>query len=161
MRIEIKKGQQGPDLLKCIRKDGSVCEAELSTGSAYHDLAHFVVKSNTGNQEGFWGRIAEGYSIEEYALPNEQRAFQISETGYHAEFLATLLQTAIALGNPTASGFDSAYTDMLRKSATAQNIPFPTIPNSDVLSEWIEKGQALTKKWKELAAGEMLVLKFP
>lgn len=155
MRIEIQKGKGCPDRLKCTRSDGSECESELFEGSVFHDLAHFVVEKECGISEGFWGRIAEGYSIADYDLPNEERPFQISKAGYHAEFLATLVQTMVFLGS-----FDYEYAAMLEYSSKVAKLPFPKLPEVAVLETWRIKCLELTKQWEQLPAGEWLKLEF-
>ncbi|HEX2898361.1 MAG TPA: hypothetical protein VHS96_01455 [Bacteroidia bacterium] len=155
MRIIFQKGIDGPDMLICHRDDGSTCQEKLSPGSAYHDVAHFVVESSLGLREGIWGKIAEGFSVAEYNLPNETRPFQISAEGYHAEFLATLIQSAVPSGTISA-----AYLDMLRQACTASGLPFPELPSETVLEELIADAQALTRAWEALAGGGELELEF-
>ena len=155
MRIVFEKGIDGPDRVTCFRQDGSCCESELSAGCAYHDLAHFVVESELGLFEGIWGKIAEGYTFAEFNLPNETRPFQISPQGYQAEFLATLIQSAVSTGKIAES-----YVTMLRDASAAQNLPFPGLPSEDVVHVMIAKAQALSRQWEALPAGQNLELTF-
>ena len=153
MQIRFKKGS--PDFLECVREDGSIVAAELSLGSVFHDLAHFVVETRSGNRDGFWGKIEQGFDIKDYDLPNETRPFQISEAGYHAEFLATLLQGAVATGR-----LDLGYFEMLKSAASTQKLPFPDMPEEKLFEDWIAKCKALSVQWQNLEDGETLVLTF-
>jgi hypothetical protein len=155
MRIIFQKGIDGPDVLTCHRKDDSICETVLSYGSAYHDLAHFVVESKFALTEGIWGKISEGYAFDEYNLPNETRPFPISPQGYQAEFLATLVQSAVPTGE-----ISEFYLQMLRDAATTSGIPFPEMPAPSILSELIAQAKVLTQQWEALKPGDFLELKF-
>jgi hypothetical protein len=155
MRIIFQKGIDGSDILTCHRKDGSVCETILSFGSAYHDLAHFAVESKLGLTEGIWGKIAEGFSFEVYSLPNETRPFPISPQGYQAEFLATLVQSAVPSGE-----ISEGYVNMLRDAATTSGIPFPEMPAPSILGALIAHTKVLTQQWEALKPGDSLELKF-
>jgi hypothetical protein len=153
MRIRLHKAQA--DRVTCLRADGTLTEADLSPGSAYHDLAHYVVERAMCYQEGFWGMIAQGHPFSEYDKPNETRAFQISTEGYHAEFLATLVQSAVYSGAISAD-----YYALLRDASTAAGLPFPALPPADVCAALITETQALTQAWAKLPLGETLELEF-
>lgn len=155
MRIVFQKGIDGRDRVTCFRQDGSCCESELSAGCAYHDLAHFVVESELGLSEGIWGKIVEGFTFAEFNLPNETRPFQISPQGYQAEFLATLIQSAVPTGTIAES-----YVYMLRDASAAQNLPFPELPPESVLQALITKAQMLSRQWEALTAGQNMELTF-
>lgn len=155
MRIVFQKGIDGRDRVTCFRQDGSCCESELSAGCAYHDLAHFVVESELGLSEGIWGKIVEGFTFAEFNLPNETRPFQISPQGYQAEFLATLIQSAVPTGTIAES-----YVYMLRDASAAQNLPFPELPPESVLQVLIAKAQMLSRQWEALTAGQNMELTF-
>jgi hypothetical protein len=155
MRIILQKGIDGPDSLTCLRADGSSTHAELSPASPYHDLPHLVVERALGLREGFWGMIAQGHAIADYNLPNETRPFQISAEGYQAEFLATLVQSALVTGEVSA-----AYVEMLRTASVAASLPFPALPAPDVLQQLIADAQALTSAWTRLPAGGEMLLEF-
>lgn len=150
MRILLQKGIDAPDRLTCHRDDGSIYTTELSLRSVYHDLAHYVVERQLGIQDGFWGILASGHTLEEYALPNAERTFQISPTGYQAEFLATLVQSAVPNGV-----LSMAYVEMLQTASAASGLPFPDLPESDVLQTLIQETQRLTAIWETASEMEL------
>jgi hypothetical protein len=153
MRIHLRKGQGGPDTLTCHRPDGSTYATWLKPHSVYHDLAHYVVERRLHIADGFWGLLAQGQTLESYDLPNHERPFQISPDGYRAEFLATLIQSAV----PTGS-ISPAYIEMLQQASAAQGLPFPEMPSEEIVQEMIAEAQALTRRWEGVE--EELVLEF-
>lgn len=155
MRIIFQKGVDGPDRLSYLRSDGSRGTEDLKPGSAVHDLAHYVVEFTIKLKEGFWGMIDNGASIAEYNLSNEERAFQISTEGYQAEFLATLIQSAIPSGS-----IDPNYVEMLRASAHQMGLPFPELPSAARLKELISLAQVLVAQWEQIPPGKEMVLSF-
>jgi hypothetical protein len=152
MRIIFQKGPAGADRLICHRQDGSICQETLSVGSVYHDLAHYVEKA-LGMQEGVWGRIKQDYSMMEYLLPNEARPFQLTAESYHAEFLATLVQSAVPSGK-----VDPNYVELLRQVSASSGLPFPEMPEDRLVGRLIAEAQILTEKWEDLAVEEKLEL---
>lgn len=155
MIIQLQKGDGAPDWVKCIRPDGSETEGPLLPFCVYHDLAHFVVESKLGVRDGYWGRLAEGFSFSDYDLPDDQRPFQISAEGMRAEYLATLVQTAAGTGV-----WNIQYEEMLKKAADSVGNPFPETPSADLKTEWIAATQQLYDAWDGLKAGERMELRF-
>ncbi len=155
MRITIRKGHLGPDLLIYPLHDGRLAEEPLLPGSVYHDLAHYVVETTMGLRDGLWGHIAQGHSLAEYALSNVERPFQISEEGYHAEYLATLVQSAVYAGE-----ISPGYIDMLQQAAAAAGLPFPEMPDAELLKQMIADTQVLTRRWESAEFGLELDLQF-
>lgn len=155
MRILLQKHLDGTEWLECHRADGTVLHEEVQVGSAYHDIAHFVVERRLGITEGIWGQITMGYSLAEYNLPNEEREFAISPEGYRAEFLATLVQSAVGTG-----GISPDYLNMLRTASAANAIPFPDLPEKSVLEQMVAEAAALTRQWAALPPGGELELDF-
>lgn len=130
-------------------------EAVLLPHSVYHDLAHYVVETTLGLREGVWGLIASGHTLETYHLPDATRPFQISQEGYQAEFLATLVQSAVPTGE-----ISTAYVDLLRQASAAAGLPFPALPPEDVLRRLIADAQALSQAWEALREGAEMRLAF-
>lgn len=153
LKIQFIKEGSNPDRLH-YRRDNGTCGTEvLSPNSVSHDLAHYVVEQRLGISEGFWGMIAAGYSLVTYNLSNEERPFQISEEGYRAEFLATLLQSMAALGK-----LDEGYVQMLEEAAKTSGIAFPDLPPAELMEDMRQELLALYENWN--AATVELSLEF-
>jgi hypothetical protein len=155
MQIQLIKGGLGPDELCCVRRDGSKVRGTLQPNSVFHDIAHFVVEMQLLIPDGFWGMIAQGYALEDYDLPNELRPFQISDQGYRAEFLATLVQSATSTGQ-----LSETYVEFLKRATLSANLPFPELPPAEILQQMIVDTQKLWKQWADLPAGSSLEMRF-
>jgi hypothetical protein len=65
MQITITKGATG-DLIEALRSDGTSVRTHFpKKGPLPHDAVHFVVESELGIVEGFWGMVAAGRHPEE------------------------------------------------------------------------------------------------
>jgi hypothetical protein len=82
--IRIKKKTDGGAALSCTRADGSVTwqrqEGQFGTFFPLHDLTHYCVESVIGFRRGFYGLLAEGWDISDFAksgargpIPGEAR----------------------------------------------------------------------------------------
>lgn len=156
MIIRLFKGNSSPDRAECVRADGSRTETELPSNCVFHDLAHFAVESQMGFVDGYWGKIAEGYDFAAYSLPDETRPFSISEEGYHAEYLATLVQTAASTG-----GWNEAYETMLRTASLSAGLPFPDTLPLEKRDALVNYTKMLYQQWEWLPENASLELRFP
>ena len=67
LRIELKKGRDSRPTLVCIRSDGSRTWSAVHAHFPVHDITHFAVESVLGFSQAFFGLIAAGWSIDEFA----------------------------------------------------------------------------------------------
>lgn len=155
MEIRLLKGKNKKDTLSCTRADGSHTYTQLSAGTAFHDLCHYAVESTMNWHGGFFGTVASGKDIEDFMM-KENGKFQISEEGYHSEFLASLVQAAVGTGK-----VDPDYYNLLREGAENQGLPFPDLPPKKVLRKIIKLAAQLEKAWVDLPVGDSLELEFP
>ena len=155
MIIRLYKGDSSPDRAECVRGDGSRTETELSSNCVYHDLAHFAVESRMGFRDGYWGKIADGFDFSAYSLPDEKRPVKISEEGYHAEYLATLVQTAASSG-----GWNDAYENMLRTASQSAGLPFPDSLPTKKRDAIVDYTKMLYQQWDWLPVNSALELHF-
>ena len=155
MIIHLRKGNDGPDTLTCVRKDGSITKDELQPRSVYHELAHYAVESSLGFTDGFFGMIEKGLQIEEYELENQDRKIEYSPESYHAEFLASLIQSAVALGK-----IDMTYVEFMKAGAKDWALSFPELPEPEVLEAIRVKAATLTAEWEALPPDAELTLEF-
>ncbi len=72
MKIQFKKGKD-KSTLHCIRKDGTATWSTIYQGMEIHDLAHFAVETELGFKKAFYGLLASGYAIQDFALPRAKR----------------------------------------------------------------------------------------
>jgi hypothetical protein len=73
LKIRLKRRADGSAALTCEREDGSVTwqRQEGSIGLVFpsHDLTHYAVESALGYDHGFFGLVADGWDISDFASP--------------------------------------------------------------------------------------------
>jgi hypothetical protein len=69
MVIQLKKGRDGPATLACVRADGSRTWGKEHPFFPLHDLTHCAVESVLGFDQAFFGLIATGWNIDDFAKP--------------------------------------------------------------------------------------------
>ncbi len=109
MLIQLKKGRDGPATLACVRADGTRTWGKEHPFFPTHDLTHCAVESVLGFDQAFFGLIATGWDIDDFAKPGASRrmpfqaivAEHVVEARWHAlpvgatmdvEFPAGILQ---------------------------------------------------------------------
>ena len=73
MVIQLKKGRDGPATLACVRADGSRTWGKEHPFFPVHDLTHCAVESVLGLDQAFFGLIATGWDIDDFAKPGASR----------------------------------------------------------------------------------------
>lgn len=73
MIIHLKKGNDGPATLACVRADGSRTWARLHPFLPVHDLTHCAVESVLGFDQAFFGLVGSGWEIDDFARPGAAR----------------------------------------------------------------------------------------
>ena len=152
MKIEIRKFASKPNVLICTREDGSMTWKSYGNQSnffPYHDLTHYVVETELGFREGFYGMIASGRTVDEtgVAVPDE---------GQFAESLVGVLSTS---WSNDAMTFEEVKETVDQRLA---GIGLPTMKLSKVQLSIIRARYAeLFFQWQELDDGESLRLDFP
>ena len=74
MFIQLKKGRDGPATLACVRADGTRTWGKEHPFFPVHDLTHCAVESVLGFDQAFFGLIAKGWDIDDFAKPRASRA---------------------------------------------------------------------------------------
>ena len=73
LTIRIKKNKDGSASLACVRGDGSSTwqrqEGVLGAVFPPHDLSHYAVETALGYDRAFFGLIAAGWEISDFAAP--------------------------------------------------------------------------------------------
>ncbi|MGK0219554.1 MAG: hypothetical protein ACI9HE_003057 [Planctomycetota bacterium] len=156
MLISFSKGRGKPDTLSCLRADGSRTWKQLHPGLVYHDLLHYVVESELGLRESFFGLLAQGHSIMDYELPAAERSFEVTAQALITEQLVALLQLEIA-----GQGQDADPIKTLRASCHASGIELPLEITPKRVDALRAAGRELTGRWKALEPKQVLELPFP
>jgi hypothetical protein len=152
LSIELKKPREGPPSLACVRPDGSRTWARLHPFFPLHDLTHCAVESVLGFTEAFFGLVASGWAIDDFARPGVAR--QLPPEALWAEHLVGLIERSVA------------STAQQVNDALGASLPESLGRNPPALSEkqWA-RIQALRTQlsdlWQNLPAGETLRVEFP
>lgn len=74
MNIIFTKRKNGSATLRCIRADGSETWSNTKHPAlVVHDLIHYVVETELGFGQAFYGLLATGHDISNFSLPHGQR----------------------------------------------------------------------------------------
>ena len=153
MIIRFKKGKHQwkhkPDILTCVRDNGSVTWTHLHRGFVYHDFAHYVVETTLGFENAFFGLVAKGYDIPDFSEPKSTRPFEIPEEAINTEPIVALLQTDLLESEAARDGMFQSHSASLPMNITDEQ-----------LSVMRQKLQSLLQQWHDLQPGESMTLQF-
>lgn len=158
--IRIKKRKGKPSILTCIRSDKSVTWTKLHPGIELHDIAHFVVESELGFLDAFYGIVADGFDIGDFELPVEKRPSELipanlSQHALQTEHIVNLLQIDFS-----STDNDSDFISNLKLILAEKNIEFPKELNQISLKRIQDKFHELRLEWELLGENETTELIF-
>lgn len=156
MVIQLKKGRDGPSTLACVRADGSRTWGKEHPFFPLHDLTHCAVESVLGFDQAFFGLIAAGWSIDDFAKPGAST--KLPPQALLAEHLVGVLDRERALAQPlTAAEVNEAVVASLSPADRARFEPLTEAQLASVRA----LRQALESRWSALAPGTTLEIEFP
>ncbi len=156
MVIRFKKGKNQwkhkPDMLTCIRDDGSVTWTHLHRGFVQHDFAHYVVETTLGFDNAFFGLVAKGYDIPDFSEPKAERPFEIPREAVDTESIIALLQADLLENLGYSGDSDGIFRD--------HSASLPVNFTDEQLEVIRRKLRALLGRWRDLQPGESMTLQF-
>jgi hypothetical protein len=156
MVIQLKKGRDGPSTLACVRADGSRTWGKEHPFFPLHDLTHCAVESVLGFDQAFFGLIATGWNIDDFAKPGASAKLPLQ--ALLAEHLVGVLDRERALAQPlTAAEVNEAVVASLQGSDRPR---FKPITEAQLTSVRALR-RALESRWWDLAPGTTLEVAFP
>ena len=156
MLIQLKKGRDGPATLACVRGDGSRTWGKEHPFFPVHDITHCVVESVLGFDQAFFGLIATGWEIDDFAKPGASRRMPFQ--AIVAEHVVGVFDRERALPEPmTSHEFNESVIASL---PPAQRDAFTPI-SDDQLALVRASRQALESRWHALALGATMEVTFP
>lgn len=156
MRIQLKKGRDGPATLACVRDDGTRTWGKEHPFFPIHDLTHCAVESVLGFHEAFFGLVANGWNIDDFAKPHASR--RMPSQAIVAEHVVGVFDRERALADPLeAEAFNETVIASLPPS---QRRTFRKLSQTQ-LSQVRHLRAALEARWHALKAGETLDVAFP
>ncbi len=160
MLLEFKKNGYKPSTLTCTRADGTKTWTKLHHGFELHDLAHFAVEMELGFKKAFYGLLSEGFSIQDFELPREQRPKALVPANLPPEALQTEHMVNLLMINHVQHNPDFDLIQELKAILPQQNIPFPEGLTPESLKQIQTAFQDLCAKWDALEEEGILELTF-
>lgn len=148
MRIRITKEHGGHRLI-CTRRDGTFTQSALGPSLPDHDLAHYVVETTLHMDQGFFGLINEGYSIEQLGDPAIIRT--LPPGSMVAEVLTRTLQ---GLSNGAVAQHDFIA------SVEAELPHAPKGLTDEVIDQMLQTYITLLNSWEQVEDGKALELRW-
>ena len=156
MFIQLKKGRDAPATLACVRADGTRTWGKEHPFFPVHDITHCAVESVLGFDQAFFGLIATGWDIDDFANPGASRRMPFQ--AIVAEHVVGVFDRERALTAPrTAAEFNEAVIASL---PPAQRDAFRPLSEAQV-SQVRELRSSLEARWHALPVGATLVVDFP
>jgi hypothetical protein len=165
LTVRIKRHPDGSSSLTCVRPDGSITWQRQQGGYALvfpsHDLTHFAVETELAIRRGFYGLIAEGWDISDFASP--WRRGPVPTEAVAAELIVGFFQMDHRASMWTSEAFNM-HAEQFVESRRALK-PAAAIPSIPALSlEEIERVRAardtLYARWAAVRPGKSLELPF-
>jgi len=152
MKITITK-KEGRNLLRCVRDDDTSMTADLGPGLPHHDLAHYVIERKLALTGGFFGKIAEGYTVAQ--LSDKDIIKTLGPQTLIAEVVARALQS-LSSGACTPAQF----MELINTEVVQWRIA-PLAIESNTVSEMSIEFQSLVERYGALKNGQSIELRFP
>jgi hypothetical protein len=162
LRIRIKNGRDGSAALTCTRRDGSQTwqrqSGSLGLVFPAHDLTHYVVETVMGFREGFYGLLAKGWDISDFAAP-----FPRGPIPYEAratELLVGLMQMEQRHGRDwTAADIRAEAVKYAAGQKTNGKVELPEFTEEHLARIRAMRADVL-RMWSSVPPGEALELDF-
>lgn len=160
MRIQFKKRKTKPSTLTCIRKDGTSTWTTLRNNFESHDLAHYAVETVLGFNKAFYGLLAQGFNIQDFELPREQRPEALIPANLPLESLQTEHLVNLLLTPSASERNDFDLIPMLKQILETNGLGFPENLDPPTLEKIYSTYDDLTSRWLALTPEEVLELDF-
>jgi hypothetical protein len=154
--IHLKKGRDGPSTLACVRDDGSRTWGKEHPFLPLHDLTHCAVESVLDLDQAFFGLIAAGWDIDDFAKPGASA--KMPHQAFLAEHVVGLLDRERALPQPmTAAEFSETVGASLSPLDRSRFQPITDAQLATIRG----LRSTLEARWHGLPPGATLEIEFP
>ena len=155
-RIEIKKEVNKTSTLKCIRNDGSITYSKIQVDFEIHDIAHYVVEKQLQLKNAFYGLLAQGYQINDFGLPKDERPEALQSQNLPAEALATEHLVNLLTIDFMQTDVKMDISKSLNEILTENNLSFPEKVTAEKILLMKKELAVLMVKWKGLQYNQTL-----
>ena len=159
LKVLITKRADGGGVLKCTRADGSeTWQTQKSRHAAHfalHDLTHFVVESELGVRDAFYGLIADGWDIGD--TEGKGPRGPLPANALYVEHLVGTFDMERASGSRWTA---EEFNDVTARYAASGGRPAPRQVTDDDLARIRKRRAELFAQWHALPSGQTLTLSF-
>ena len=156
MLIRFTKGRGKPDMLACVRDDGSSTWAVLNFTP--HDFGHYALETTLGWQDAFFGLLAQGWDITDFGRADTQTGNKpvVPAQAMQAEALAGLLDMERRSG---CSPPHATFLEMLTSVCAGLGVPAPDL-TPEQLALIRSRHADLLCRWPRVPPGAALEMTF-
>lgn len=156
--IHIKKRNNAPSVLTVKRPDGTTTFSKLQVNFEIHDIAHYAVEKKLQLKNAFYGLLSQGYQINDFLLPKEERPEALQPQNIPQEALATehLVNLLTIDFMSTESQMDILKT--LESTLIENELSFPEQVDNEKIILIQQELANLMAQWDELNGGQELKL---
>ena len=164
LAIRLKRHADGSAALTCTRPDGSVTWQRQQGARGLvlptHDLTHYSVETAMGYKKGFFGLIAAGWEMSDFAAPWPRGV--IPQEAREVELLVGLFEVERRTGGNWSAADLRAQGELYAASNRSgrKAVAMPSLTDDDV-----DKIRAVLNdvlgRWAATPPGEALELSFP
>lgn len=141
------------NLMTCMREDGSHCSSNLGPNLPFHDIAHVVTERTLGLKKGFYGNIAQGFSVEQ--LSDTALIKTLGAESWMAEIVTRALQS-LSSGACTHEQF----IPMVQAELDHLSIGLKHGLDEDLIAKMEAEYRMLVSEWNALPNGGKMELSF-
>lgn len=157
MILRFVKGREGrPDILTCVREDGSCTWQRSSSFFVRHDLIHYAVETTLGYTEAFLGLVARGRDLDDFGTKSGVKDSYTVEEGW-AESIVGAVQWPSLDGDPAIR--DADWAEMLAETCRRQEFPVPPVTEGQIARIRV-RVDSLHAQWDALPEGAVMDLVF-
>lgn len=150
MKIRLHK-KSGRNQIICCRPDGTTDISDIGPNLPFHDIAHYIVESELGLKNGFYGNISQGYSVAQLSDKKIIKTLPVESTV--AEIVTRALQSL-----HTGACDPVQFYELINSECSVWNIRYPLSLDNEQLNKMLTKYRGHIEKWNELGEGEYLEL---
>src|SRR5438477_4707241 len=160
MLISLTKRPDGATVLKCVRADGTeTWQKQQGAHAAFfsrHDLTHYVVESELGIRDAFFGLVAGGWTIDQTGQRGV--AAKLPPDAILVENIVGTLDTERASGSRWSA---EEFNENTARFAANGGRPAPRKLTDEERARIRKRRAELFAAWRELQPGATLDLTFP
>ncbi|MFM8567519.1 MAG: hypothetical protein ACKOCV_07535 [Gemmatimonadota bacterium] len=150
--IELKRTSDGRPSLACVREDGTRTWARVHPFLPTHDLTHCAVESVLGVDDAFFGLIAQGWDIDDFAAAGVVK--RLPAAALCVEQVVGHIERAIAVDA------EALAEALALEAARTGRAPCHAVREDQLAAIGRLRG-ALLEAWRATPTGETLRITFP